>query len=84
MEYPEQLRLREHKQEALERAIDSLSRYKFMLFGYWSGVWVHLNQIDTNKEPNPFKRLVAVARTIQQELNGQESLFPDDTDARKR
>ena len=57
--------LAEHKQEAYERAIDSLSRYKFMLFGYWAAIWVHLNQIDANKEPNPFRQLVEKARDIQ-------------------
>ena len=34
--------LAEKKQEAYEQAIDSLSRYKFMMFGYWSAIWVHL------------------------------------------
>lgn len=57
--------LAEHKQEAFEQAIDSLARYKFMMFGYWSAIWVHLNQLDENKEPNPFRPLVTAAREIQ-------------------
>jgi hypothetical protein len=58
-------RIAEHKKEAFEQAIDSLSRYKFMMFGYWSAIWVHLNQIDKEKEVNPFRMLVEVAREIQ-------------------
>lgn len=58
-------KLKEHKQEAFEKAIDSLSRYKFMMFGYWAAIWIHLNQIDIQKEGNPFKDLVKKAREIQ-------------------
>lgn len=57
--------LKQVKQEAYESAIDSLSRYKFMMFGYWSAIWVHLNSIDDKKEPNPFRELVTKAREIQ-------------------
>ena len=57
--------IKEIKQEAYESAIDSLARYKFMMFGYWAAIWVHLNQIDDNKEPNPFRDLVQKAREIQ-------------------
>ena len=58
-------RLEEVKREAFETAIDSLARYKFMMFGYWAAIWVHLNQIDSNKEHNPFRELVEAARKIQ-------------------
>ena len=61
------LNLKQSKQEALETAIDSLARYKFMMFGYWAAIWVHLNQLDTDKEGNPFKMLVQTARQIQKE-----------------
>jgi len=54
-----------HKEEALRKAIDNLARYKFNNFGYWAGIWVHLNQID-GKEPNPFRPLVDLARNMQQ------------------
>jgi hypothetical protein len=57
--------LKEHKQEAYEKAIDALSRYKFMMFGYWSAIWVHLNQIDQDKERNPFRELIDKAREMQ-------------------
>lgn len=48
--------------EAESKAIDSLSRYKFMMFGYWAAVWVHLNRIDGGRRPNPFKSIVRAAR----------------------
>ena len=67
-------RLAEHKKEAYENAIDSLSRYKFMMFGYYSAIWVHLNQLDENKEPNPFKGLVQEARRIQTVDQGQAEM----------
>jgi hypothetical protein len=57
-------RIAKQKQEAVEKALDSLSRYKFLMFGYWAGVWVHLNQIDDRKEPNPFKHLVTESRYL--------------------
>ena len=58
-------RMAEHKQEAYENAIDSLARYKFMQFGYWAAIWVHLNQITDCKESNPFRQLVGLARQLQ-------------------
>ena len=66
-------RLTEIKQEALENAIDSLARYKFMMFGYWAAIWVRLNSIDTKKEPNPFRPLVQEARRIQKEKSEEAS-----------
>lgn len=52
--------------EAAEKAIDSLARYKFAMFGYWAGIWVHLNRIEGKKRPNPFIRLVKAAREVRQ------------------
>jgi len=49
--------------DAEEKAFDSLARYKFMMFGYWAAIWVHLNRMGNRKRPSPFKRLVAFART---------------------
>jgi len=50
--------------DAAERkAWDSLSRYKFMMFGYWAAIWVHLNRISGLRRRNPFRRLVDQART---------------------
>ena len=49
---------------AERKAIDSLARYKFAMFGYWAGIWVHLNRIEGKKRPNPFKQLVLTARRM--------------------
>ena len=54
-------------QEAADKATDSLARYKFAMFGYWAGIWVHLNRIDGGKRPSPFRDLVKAARTIREE-----------------
>lgn len=51
--------------EAKAKAIDSLSRYKFMMFGYWAGVWVHLNHISGLKQSNPFRSLVEEAKGLK-------------------
>ena len=52
-------------QEAANKAIDSLARYKFVMFGYWAGVWVHLNRIEGRRRPSPFRALVHNAREIR-------------------
>ena len=51
--------------EAEEKAIDALSRYKFQMFGYWSSIWVHLNRISGEKRPSPFADLVKSARILK-------------------
>lgn len=50
-------------EEAERRAWDSLARYKFMNFGYWAAIWVHLNRISGENRPNPWKSLVTMARS---------------------
>lgn len=50
-------------QDAEHRAWDSLARYKFMMFGYWAGVWIHLNRLVDPPKPNPFLAAVKLART---------------------
>jgi hypothetical protein len=63
MVYRKQL---EHELSQAEiKAWDSLSRYKFQMFGYWAAIWVHLNKIGEFKRPNPFKGLVKAAREQQ-------------------
>lgn len=57
--------LRCNLKEAEEKAIDSLSRYKFIQFGYWAAIWVHLNHISREKHPNPFRALVHEARRMK-------------------
>ena len=64
MTQPEKL---DHEiQEAAAKAIDSLARYKFVMFGYWAGVWVHLNRIEGRRRPSPFRALVHAARVIRE------------------
>jgi hypothetical protein len=54
--------------ESQAKAVDSLSRYKFEMFGYWSSTWVKYNQlafemgIIEKKRPNPFKEFVDLAK----------------------
>jgi len=48
--------------EAECKAWEALARYKFMMFGYWSAIWVHLNHLSGGKRPNPFKKLVGMAK----------------------
>jgi len=48
--------------EAEAKAIDSLGRYKFAMFGYWAGIWVHLNRIEGKRRPNPFAHIVKAAK----------------------
>ena len=47
--------------EAVRRALVSLSRYKFVMFGYWAAIWVYLNMAGP-RQPNPFKDFVDLAR----------------------
>ena len=52
-----------HDRDAAERhAWDALARYKFVMFGYWCGIWVHLNRLCAIPKPNPWRELVAAAR----------------------
>jgi hypothetical protein len=57
--------IEEELREAETKAIESLARYKFMMFGYWAAVWVHLNRMSGLKQPSPFKALVGAAREIR-------------------
>lgn len=43
-------------------ALEALSRYKFLMFGYHAAVWVNLNRLLDEPEPNPFRELVKLAR----------------------
>lgn len=66
--HPAMIELNRQLDEAAEKALDSLSRYKFQMFGYWAGVWVHLNKIlatTGSKRPNPFGHLVNAARNTK-------------------
>ena len=60
-------------EESAYRAIDALSRYKFMLFGYWAAIWVHLNRIEGGKRPSPFTDFVRLAR--EYESRGRKAFY---------
>ncbi len=66
--------------EAEIKAWESLARYKFWMFGYWAGIWVHLNRVEGRKRPNPFKKLVGMAQKeagSQKVVNQFPHLFRD-------
>lgn len=50
--------------EAERKAWNSLSGYKFLMFGYHAAQWVTLNKLNPKdkKQPNPFRGLVKYAR----------------------
>jgi hypothetical protein len=50
--------------EAERKSSESLARYKFLMFGYWAAIWVHLNRIEGTKRPNPWKEQVNAARLM--------------------
>jgi hypothetical protein len=54
--------------EAERKAWDSLSRYKFLMFGYHAAQFVTLNRLSPKEKrlPNPFRGLVKYARAHQQ------------------
>lgn len=52
--------------QAERDAWKNLARYKFWMFGYFAARWVFLNRVLAAKRPNPFKRLVQVARSMGQ------------------
>jgi len=55
----------EHELDEAERkAWDSLSRYKFMMFGYWAAIWVHLNRVGECNRSNPWRGLVKHAGVV--------------------
>jgi hypothetical protein len=62
-------RLEAELDEAEAKAWESLARYKFQMYGYWVGVWVHLNRIAGGKRPNPWRGLVDIARRQKRETS---------------
>lgn len=50
--------------QAERDAWKNLGRYKFWMFGYFAARWVYLNRLIGGKRPNPFKRLVLLAREV--------------------
>lgn len=52
------------RDEAERKAWECLARYKFVMFGYWCGVWVHMNRLAKTTKPNPWRDLVETARMV--------------------
>ena len=57
-------KLEDELNTARHKALDSLARYKFQMFGYWAAIWVHLNRLGGFNKPNPFKTMVKQADNI--------------------
>ncbi len=55
-------KIKSKMEEARDKAIDSLSRYKFLMFGYHAAQWVTLNKLLEKPEPNPFRVFVKLAK----------------------
>ena len=49
-------------EEAESKAWAALAGYKFQMFGYWAGVWVHLNRVGRAGRQNPFVEVVRLGR----------------------
>lgn len=56
------------------KAWAALADYKFMMFGYWCAIWVHINRMGDFKKPNPFKPLVDLAKEVNDEKIRQNPL----------
>ena len=58
-------RIERERAEAERMAWTALGRYKFVLFGYWCGIWVHLNRIADTQLPNPWTGLVGFSEEVE-------------------
>jgi hypothetical protein len=56
--------LRAARAKAATDAIKNLARYKFSMFGYHAARWVTLNAILGDRQPNPFKSFVDLAKKV--------------------
>lgn len=57
------LTVEEKMHDAERKAWKALAGYKFLMFGYWCAIWVHLNQLQPKKSNNPFFDAVKLARS---------------------
>lgn len=62
------LDVEEQLQEAEFKALDSLSRYKFMQFGYWAAIWVHLKHMSNQTHSSPFAPFVRLAKELKRKV----------------
>ncbi len=53
-------------------AWDSLSKYKFIMFGYHAAVWVTLNRIHHCHQRNPFLAAVKLAKAKIEKIRHPE------------
>jgi hypothetical protein len=54
--------------EAERKAWRALGQYKFMMFGYWAAIWVHLNQLGQFNKPNPFLPAVQLGSEMDDQI----------------
>jgi hypothetical protein len=70
--------------EQIKKALDSLRRYKFWMFGYHAANWINLNRLLSKeaKQPNPFNYLVNAAIFMLSDTFGQreENLWRRDVE----
>ena len=57
-------------------AWDSLSKYKFIMFGYHAAVWVTLNRIHRCHQRNPFFDVVKLAKDKIEKIRRPPPLLP--------
>ena len=67
--------------ESEQKALENLSRHKFMMFGYHAAVNVTLRHLEGKRRASPFGRLVKQARAML--TDNQYTLFPENNNARK-
>lgn len=60
MEYQQAIKMK--MAEAEQKAWESLSGYKFIMFGYHASRWVNYRELLQEKVPNPFRVLVEEAQ----------------------
>ena len=75
-QHASQDRLTGERDAAERHAWDALGRYKFVMFGYWCGIWVHLNRLCATPKPNPWRELVAAARRHRRRRDDDSATQP--------
>lgn len=56
--------------ESETKALENLGRHKFMNFGYWAAINVHLRHLESKNRKSPFSTLVKQARLLLNRNNG--------------
>ena len=55
----------EYRDEAKTKAFASLAGHRFHMFGHWAETWVLMNKLCRFRKPNPFNKLVELARKMK-------------------